>query len=291
MLVRHIVGFQFICFLMDWRLIVPAETGFEEAGLSAAREVRLRPGQPVAAVTPHGVWQGSHVLSAAEVNQAAQALSGYSLAAHREELSQGFLPLPGGHRLGVCGVSGARGSLEITSLCVRVAHEVKDAGKALFPRIRGRHTLIIGPPGAGKTTLLRDLVRLYSLSGIPVGVVDERGEIAACREGRPQLDVGPFTDVASGQEKAKCILQLIRSMAPQVIATDEIGGTEDAQALAEALRCGVTVLATAHGRNMRDVEKRPGLAALCASNAFEAWIQLQGPDQPPQVFFRSAEEE
>ena len=31
------------------------------------------------------------------------------------------------------------------------------------------HVLLYGPPGTGKTTLLRDLIRLYSLSGVPVG--------------------------------------------------------------------------------------------------------------------------
>ena len=270
---------------MDWSLIVPQEPNWEGADLENAREVRLRAGQPVTVFGPGGIWRGSHRLTPSELSQAAQALTQYSLAAHSDELEQGFLPLPGGHRLGVCGVKGPKGMLEITSLCVRMAHEIKGAGNLVFPLIHRKSTLIIGPPGSGKTTLLRDLIRLYSLNSVPVGVADERGEIAACRDGAPQLDVGPMTDVISGMEKAKAVMLLIRAMAPQVIAMDEIGGEADAEALSEALRCGVTVLATAHGKNAEDIRKRQGMEALFEHGAVEAWVQLRGVGTPPQVHF------
>lgn len=271
-------------FPMDWRLIVPDETDWDKTALDEAREVRLRPGQPVVAFGPGGIWRGSHSLSPAEVTQAAQALSGHSLAAHREELEKGFLPLPGGHRLGVCGVRGARGTLEITSLCLRVAHEIKGAGDSVFPLIRGCSTLIIGPPGSGKTTLLRDLIRLYSLNGVQVGVADERGEIAACQNGAPQMDVGPMTDVITGTERSQALSLLVRAMSPQVAATDEIGGERDASALGEALRCGVTVLATAHGRNIEDILRRQSLAALFRQGVFDKWVRLEAAGVPSQVF-------
>ena len=266
-------------------MIVPHEQNWEGADLENAREVRLRAGQPVMVSGPGGIWRGSHILSPAELPQAAQALTQYSLAAHQAEWAQGFLPLPGGHRLGICGVNGPQGMLEITSLCVRIAHEIKGAGDAVFPLIQRKNTLIIGPPGAGKTTLLRDLIRQYSLNSVPVGVADERTEIAACRDGAAQLDVGPMTDVISGMEKARAVMLLIRAMAPQVIAMDEIGGEKDAAALSEALRCGVTVLAAAHGRNPEDVRKRQGMEALFAHGAVEAWVQLQGVGTPPRVHF------
>ena len=268
---------------MDWQLVVPGETGWKASGVEKAREVRLRPGQPVTVVRGDGIWQGSHALTPAEVTQAAQALSGYTLAAHREMLNSGFVPLAGGHRLGVCGVMGPCGLSEITSVCVRLAHEIQGAGTAVYPLIRGYSTLIIGPPGAGKTTLLRDLIRLYSLDGFQAGAADERGEIAACREGQPCLDVGPMTDVVTGMEKGKALGLLLRSMAPQVIATDEIGGEEDAAAVQEALRCGVIVLATAHGRNAEDARKRRELSALLHGDAFEKIVCLSGTGETSQV--------
>ena len=63
--------------------------------------------------------------------------------------------------------------------------------------------------GYGKTTLVRDLVRKIStgiekikFKGINVGLVDERGEIAAMYKGLPQNDVGIRTDVLDNIPKA-----------------------------------------------------------------------------------------
>ena len=268
---------------MDWRLIVPGAAEWAEVDLSAAREVRLRPGQPVQALLPGGWWRGTAALTPAEVTRAAQALSGHGLAARQKELSEGFLPLPGGHRLGVCGVMGRDGLREVTSLCVRVAHEIPGAGETVYPEIRGRNTLIIGPPGSGKTTLLRDLIRLYGEDGWQVGVADQRGEIAACRDGAPQLNVGPCADVVTGMEKAPAIRLLIRSMAPQAVAADELGGAEDARAVLDALHAGVTVLATAHAASAEGLRRRAGMGALLEQGAFERLALLSAPGQPPLV--------
>ena len=275
---------------MDWHLIVPGETGWADSGVEGAWEVRLRPGQPVLAVKPEVVWRGSHILTPSEVTQAAQALCGHEIAARQRELTEGFLPLPGGHRLGVCGVIGPKGMREIISLCVRLAHEVKGAGESIFSLIRGFSTLIVGPPGAGKTTMLRDIVRLYSMEGTPVGVADERGEIAACRDGAPQLDVGPMTDVVTGLDKENALRLLVRAMAPRVAAVDEIGGEVDAAALGEALRCGITVLATIHGRSLSDIWQRRGMEKLLASGAFERAVCLASPGEKPKVLCWNGEE-
>ena len=275
---------------MNWRVIVPEETGWASSGVERAWEVRLRPGQPAAAVKPDCVWRGTHILSPAEVIQAAQALCGHEIAARQRELTQGFLPLPGGHRLGVCGVMGPRGLWEITSLCVRVAHEIKGAGEGVFPLIRGFSALIAGPPGAGKTTLLRDLARLYSTEGSSVGVADERSEIAACRGGVPQLDVGPMTDVVTGMDKAAALRLLLRSMAPRVLIADEIGGEKDAAALGEALRSGVIVLASIHGRSLADVRQRRGMESVLGPGAFERVLCLTAPGGKPMIMGWNGEE-
>lgn len=94
--------------------------------------------------------------------------------------------------------------------------------------------------GAGKTTLLRDIVRNISngndiVNGLTVGLVDERGEISAMYKGEAQNDVGCRTDVLSNIPKAIGMKMLIRSMAPQVIAADEIGNNDDIIAIKEAM--------------------------------------------------------
>lgn len=255
--------------------------GGEEADFSQAFEIRLRPGQRMYALFPWGIWQGDHALSPAEIAHAAQALSGHALAARREEMARGFLPLSGGHRLGIAGIMGEGGLKEIAGLCLRIAHGVKGCGEELFPGIRGRHTLIIGPPGTGKTTLLRDLIRLYSLDGCQVGVSDERGEIAGAEGGRYHLDVGPNTDVITGMEKGAAIQLLIRGMAPQVIAADELGGPGDGEALMDAARCGAVVLATVHGRDQKSAAGRQGMQL--ARGIFEKAVILEKIGQSPKV--------
>ena len=86
--------------------------------------------------------------------------------------------------------------------------------------------------------MLRDIIRNISngitsirFKGMTCGVVDERGEIAAMYKGAPQNDIGMRTDVVENVSKAKGMKMLIRSMAPEVIACDEIGSKEDIQAI------------------------------------------------------------
>lgn len=90
----------------------------------------------------------------------------------------------------------------ISSLNVRVAHEVKGCADQIMPLLCENglflNTVIVSPPGCGKTTLLRDIIRQLSngcrekstgrrLFGITVGVVDERSELGACFQGVPQM--------------------------------------------------------------------------------------------------------
>ena len=51
-------------------------------------------------------------------------------------------------------------------------------------------------------------------------------------------------------------MMMIRALSPEVLFVDEIGRPEDAEAVLEALHAGITVVATAHGRDLDDVRRR-----------------------------------
>lgn len=233
------------------------------------QEIRLRMNQPVFIKTLKNEYllkdSGYEwIIKKHQLKETVEKLSGYSMYAFEEELRQGYLTIAGGHRVGFCG----RAVLEdgwvktirqISSINIRVATQVIGCGenwvKYLYENKRLYHTVIVSPPGCGKTTLLRDFVRILSTGdgldrSFTVGVVDERGEIAAMKDGVAQMDLGPRTDVQENCPKAQGMLFLLRSMTPQVIAVDELGCPADFLGVENLLHAGVTLISTVHGYSM-----------------------------------------
>jgi len=107
-----------------------------------------------------------------------------------------------------------------------------------------------------------------------IGVVDERGEIAAMYRGIPQNDIGQRTDILDGIPKALGMTMLIRSMAPKVIVSDEIGNMEDVEAIKYGICCGIKGIFTAHGASIEDIKLNPALNKLIENYCFERIIFL-----------------
>ena len=263
----------------------------EEQGL--VEELRLRAGRPLSAVLPEGERPlGGGPVSSAELEQLVEISSRASLHTVLPQICQGYLTIEGGHRLGLCGTAVLReGEIHslrrLSSANLRVARQVMGAAETVLSRLcpagRLESTLILAPPGLGKTTLLRDLVRLVSegegCQPLRVSLADERGEVAALWNGIPQLDVGRNTDVVEGCPKAQGLMLLLRAMNPQVLAADEITAPEDAAALRTAFGCGVTLLATAHGGDKSDLERRALYRPLLEEGCFHWLVHIvRGPE-------------
>ncbi len=250
-------------------------------------EIRLRVGRPAVAMLTdrHILINKDRLITAEDINACLEKLCDYSVYSHQNEISQGFITLPGGHRVGICGTackdkSGCRTVKYISSLNIRIAGEHIGCSDGIFERVfKGRISgvLVAGPPCSGKTTLLKDFA--LKLSSAPyykkTVLVDERDELAAMYRGVPCNAVGEFCDVLSGYPKAEGIINAVRTLSPDIIICDEIGDREDADAVCDVINSGVVIISSAHACNVDELYRRASIRKLLKSGVFEKIVLLK----------------
>ncbi len=259
----------------------------DECGLCDIEEIRVRTGRPVQFTGVTGEALSDVVADEAMCEALLENLCEHSVAVRERELAQGFITVRG-CRVGICGHAVAMGRevkrySGVTGFNIRLAREVRDcaleAAGELYDGCGGvLSALVLSVPGAGKTTFLRDAARLLSEGvggerGRKVCIADERSELAGAE--RACFDLGARTDVTDGCPKAEAMRALIRSMSPEVLITDEIGGDTDAEAVLYAASSGIAVIASAHARDESEAMRKPYLAALMRSGAFAKLIVLK----------------
>lgn len=291
------------CLPDEWREKLRALPGHIQRSV---REIRLRSGKPLMLTTGeeslfldcNGLirrLRGACLLTVSplQIRKIFLKLCGHSVHAHQEEIANGFVTLRGGHRAGICGTAveehgRIQNIRDISSINIRVARAVKGVAAELVQQYLREQLcgiVLAGPPSSGKTTLLRDIAR--TLASCPfykrVAVVDERGEIAAVRDGEAQNDLGDSCDILNGYPKAPGIHQALRTLSPEIILCDELGTLEEVEAVTQSLNAGVPVVTTVHASSIREVVARRQSAALLQTGAFAFVAMLWGSEKPSEI--------
>ncbi len=267
----------------------------DKINLKAVNEIRLRADRPVILdiggkqmfLCENGVTsniKSALFASKIMIEDIIFRASECSIYSVNEQIKRGFIVTDDAIRIGIGGnLIEENGKLKtmtnFSSVNIRIPHIVKNCSLNAFPYIfknnQVLNTLVISAPGCGKTTFLRDFV--YQLSERMmmqnVLLLDERGE----------LDVGinsNFTDKIAFSSKKIGFENGIRSLAPDIIVTDEVGQEDDIDAIEYASGCGVKILASSHCDDIETFSKKSLFKKLIDQKIFKRFVLLSKRNGP-----------
>jgi len=261
--------------------------------LRCATELRLRTGRGCSLTCGDGNYPIEGIcVTLSDMENVLNRVCRGAVYQFETQMENGYIPLPGGHRVGICGTftkneDGAIRLRNVSSMNFRICRDICGTAETLFPKLlcdgKFCSTLIVSEPCGGKTTLLTDLVRVLSKNGYRSAIVDERGEIASSFQGIAQKDVGLLADVLDGYPKPYGMMIALRTLAPQVLVCDEIGTAEETERMLEAMNAGVPFLATAHAKDEEELFNRPQIKRLMDVGAISKVILLKGAKSPGKI--------
>lgn len=215
--------------------------------------------------------KGTLVPTRCELEEMTDRAAGFSGFFYEKQLKEGFITYGGACRMGICTSSGTDNfsSGTINSVSVRIPCFSTE----LFADISGelsslaeKGLLVAGPPSSGKTTLLRIIALKLSDAFLgqfrKVSVIDERGELSG---GKP---LGFCTDIIGGKSKSSAILHAVRLMSPDYVICDEIGTSEEAEAILQGLNSGIRFIASMHAGSLSELVNKKQFRLLFFENVF-----------------------
>lgn len=244
---------------------------------SRINEIRLRRGGPLSvsladknlALTDE---DGVYICTDTDMTEALTYISRSSMYAFDEAVKNGYIPLEGGGRAGICGDAVLEGGKirtfgSINSVSLRVPRFNRKCAQALSEYFACHGLcgcLVFSPPGMGKTTYLKSAAALLS-DTYRVGIADERYELSG--------GIYNMADICSGCSKADAIELLTRTMSPQIIICDEISESE-AAGVERAQNSGCVLIASCHGGSREQVMRRDFVKKMKEKGVFELGVRL-----------------
>ncbi len=206
-----------------------------------------------------------------------------SVYRYMHTINSGYIITGFGIRAGVCGecvyengrISAVR---EFSSINIRIPKNIEELASDTARFIQKnpfKSILIFSPPGEGKTTYIRSLACLLSKGQKPkrIAVIDERGEIFPSAGGF--INSAGIIDRLGGYSKHEGIEIATRLFSPEIIICDEIGQSDDINAMMSAQNNGIALIATTHGDTVSSLLSRPIIKRLIEHRVFDYLLRLK----------------